>query len=286
MSLRWYEWPRLVVLPSDASALEAARALENNQIGAVIVQDQGRVVGIVTDRDLALRVVGRELDARTTQLGEVMSPDVVTLPPEASQADAIGLMQARNVRRIPLVDGERIVGIVTLDDLLLDETVPVEELALVVRAQVGEGGPTAPQRAQSHAARRRGARAEATYGRFIHEVRTAAGLATAEQAETALEVVLTALLMRVTPDEAEDLIAQLPSLLHDPLRSLPPGPDRSITCAAIEDELVRRLDVDPERAMELLRAVAATLKRHVSAGQMEDVRGQLPEEMRNVFGAA
>ncbi len=54
MSLRWYRTPRMVVLNSHSSVLEAARAIENNNIGAIIVQNNGRVVGLVTDRDLAV----------------------------------------------------------------------------------------------------------------------------------------------------------------------------------------------------------------------------------------
>ena len=56
MSLKWYQTPRIVALKSSTPVLEAARAIENNNIGAVIVQDDGRVVGIATDRDLAVRV--------------------------------------------------------------------------------------------------------------------------------------------------------------------------------------------------------------------------------------
>jgi len=59
MSLKWYRRPRLVVLNTDTTALDAARAIENNSIGSVVVQDEGRVVGIVTDRDIAIRVTGR-----------------------------------------------------------------------------------------------------------------------------------------------------------------------------------------------------------------------------------
>jgi CBS domain-containing protein len=73
MSLRCYRIPRLVALKPSTSVLDAARALENNNIGAVVVQDQGSVVGIVTDRDIAVRVVGQGRDPRTTFLSEVMT---------------------------------------------------------------------------------------------------------------------------------------------------------------------------------------------------------------------
>ena len=68
MSLRSYQWPRLVILKPNTNVLEAARALDNNQVGAIVVQHEGRVAGIVTDRDLAVRVLGQGLDARNTTL--------------------------------------------------------------------------------------------------------------------------------------------------------------------------------------------------------------------------
>jgi CBS domain-containing protein len=146
MSLRCYRMPRLVVLSPSTAVLDAARAIENNNIGAVVVQDQGRVVGIVTDRDLTVRVVGRALDPRTTPLGEVMTTPVATLAPTDSQDDALRLMQQRNIRRIPLVEAERLVGIVTSDDLLLDQAAPLDQVAAVVQGQIGEGGAAAPVR--------------------------------------------------------------------------------------------------------------------------------------------
>lgn len=281
MSLRLYVRPRMVVLKPSASALESARAIESNNIGAVVIQDEGRVAGIVTDRDLAVRVVGKGRDPKTTRLAEVMSSPVVTLSPSDSQTAAIHLMQTREIRRIPLVEDERIVGIVTLDDLFLDEAASLDELSAVVQAQIGEGGPAPPPR--SPAQRRRAARAEATYARLLNHLKESAALQSREEAETALVVVLSSLARRLNPDEAEDLIAQLPSLLQAKLKHVPPGPDKRITRETIEAELVERLRVDPPRARELLTAVANTIAESVSAGELEDVLRQLPRELRAIF---
>lgn len=281
MSLRWYVRPRMVVLGSSASALEAARAIENNEIGAVLVHEKGTLVGIVTDRDLAVRVVGRGLDPNTTALRDVMTVGVSSLSSSDRRADAIRLMQDASVRRVPLVDGDRIVGMVTLDDLFLDETAPLEDLAGVVRAQIGAGGPAASLR--SPAQRRRAARAEATYGRFLQRIREAADLDSTDLADTALEVVLSSIARRIRPDEVKKLAAQLPSLLQPMLATLPPGPDKSITREGIESSLVRRLDVDPDRAAELLAKIGRALSESVSAGQWSDVEGQLPQDLRDAF---
>lgn len=98
-----------------------------------------------------------------------------------------------------------------------------------------------------------------------------------------LEIVLNSLVRRLTPDEAKDLISQLPSLMQPALSALPPGPDKRITRETIEEELVQRLNAERTRAGELLAAVGATVAQGVSAGQMKDVRSQLPEELRTVF---
>lgn len=281
MSLKWYVRPRIVALKSNTSVLDAARAIEHNNIGAVVVQDQGSVVGIVTDRDLAIRVLGRGLDPHKTTIGEVMTVGVVSLAPTDTQASAIRLMQRRNIRRIPLVEGGRFVGMVTLDDLLLDEAAPIDRLAAIVEAQIGEGGPAGTDR--SPARRRSAARAEATYRRLVNQLRADTGLEDDGQAEAVLGIVLDSLVRRLTPGEAEDLIAQLPSLLQPALYALPLGPDKLITRETIEQELVQQLGVEPSRAAKLLAATGALIAQSVSAGQMEDVRAQLPESLREVF---
>ncbi len=281
MSLKWYARPRLVALKPGTSVLDAARAIEKNNIGAVVIQDKGRVVGIVTDRDLAIRALGRGLDPHTTTVAEVMTEGVVSLAPTDTQANAIRFMQTRNIRRIPLVEDGRFVGIVTLDDLLLDEAAPIDRLAAVVEAQIGEGGPAATPR--SPARRRSAARAEATLGRLVNQVRADTGIKDEDQAETALEIVLEALVRRLDPGEAENLITQLPSLLQPALYGLPLGPDTDITRETIEQQLAQQLGVDPTRSAEILARIGALIAQSISPGQMEDVRGQLPESLHEVF---
>lgn len=283
MSLKWYRMPRMVALKSCTPVLEAARAIENNNIGAVVVQDEGRVVGILTDRDLAVRVLGRGLDARTTQLAAVMTTPVTTLSPTDSQSEAVQLMQQRNIRRIPLVEAGRLVGIVTLDDLLLDEAAPLDQLSAVVEAQIGAGAWATALR--SSGAQRGAARAQATYGRMLNQLRADAGLETSEQAETALVTVLESLVRRLMPGEAKDLIAQLPSLLHARLRALPPGPDRQSTRQSMEAHLRQRLGVDQARAVQLLEVVGDAITQAVSPGQIEDMQGQLPEDMHGILSS-
>ncbi len=280
MSLRWYRRRRLVVLRPDSPVMEAARALGENRIGAVAVQDKSRVVGVLTDRDLVTRVLALCRDPMATKIAEVMTTSPATLTLEDTVDDAIRLMHERNVRRIPLVENERIVGMVTLDDLLLDEVASQKAVAAIVQSQIGEGG---PYLARSPAHRRGIARAQATLTRFLAEIRDEAGFEDLERARIAVDIVLSSLVRRLIPQEARDLIAQLPSLLQRQLRSLPPGPDKSINEKSIQAELCEHLGVKTPAGAQILAAVAGVIAGCISAGQAEDVRRQLPAGLRRIF---
>ncbi|RWA23676.1 CBS domain-containing protein [Mycolicibacterium elephantis] len=271
----------MVVLKPSDSVLEAARAIEHNRIGAVAVQKDGRLVGIATDRDLTVRVLGQGLDASSTAISEVMSSPPLTLSPRDDTADALRLMKERNVRRIPLVEDERIVGMVTLDDLILDEAAPLEEIAEVVEAQIGEGGPADSERAPGR--RRSLVRAETTLNRLVNLIQEEADLDYRDQARTALDVVVAALVRRLNAGEAKDFVSQLPSLLKPHLRALPPGPDRSVTQKYIEAELIRRAGIEEDRATSVFVTVANTVLDSISPGEAEQVRSQLPKEMQKLF---
>lgn len=282
MTLRWYQRPRLLVLRENDTALDAARAIEQNRVGAALIQSQRRVTGIVTDRDLMAAVVGRGLDARSTRLADVMTTPVITLTPGDSQAEALRLMGERNVRRIPLVDENgAAVGIVTLDDLILDEAAALDDIAAVVQAQIGAGGLAESDR--SPARRRSTARAQNTLGRMVARVRARARFASRDQAEEALRLVLQAVVRRLNAGEARDLMTQLPSLLEPELLRVPPGPDKTVTRDSIVAELAQRLRMDEQAAAAALLAVGGAVAESVSDGQMEDVRGQLPTDLRTVF---
>jgi CBS domain-containing protein len=98
---------------------EAARLMDEEDVGSLPVVDEGeRLIGIVTDRDVAVRVVGRGLDADTTVVGDVSSTDVAVLTPEHDLDDALRLMAREQVRRVPIVVREnQLVGILAQADV-------------------------------------------------------------------------------------------------------------------------------------------------------------------------
>lgn len=109
------EAPETVEL--DAPIRDAAAAMARSDIGSVIVVEGGINRGIVTDRDIAIRVVGEGADPVTTTVSEVMTPFPASIGPTASIHEAVQVMREHDIRRLPVVEAGRPVGVVALADL-------------------------------------------------------------------------------------------------------------------------------------------------------------------------
>ena len=100
------------------TVLSAAKNLARLNIAAIVVVDSdGKLIGIVTERDLTRRVMAAGLDAKATTLGEVMTKNPDTLAPDDSALDALELMRVREYRHLPVVDDGKVVGMVSIRDL-------------------------------------------------------------------------------------------------------------------------------------------------------------------------
>jgi CBS domain-containing protein len=107
-------------LSSTATVADAARTMRESNVGAVIVEDQGKLVGLVTDRDIVVRAIAQERDPKSTQLSEACSKTLVSLEPDDDTDRAVEVMRERSVRRLPVVEKGRVVGMVSLGDLALE----------------------------------------------------------------------------------------------------------------------------------------------------------------------
>ena len=112
--------PTPCTLDADASVVAAARARKDRDIGAVVVTRDGKVHGIVTDRDIVVRGLAAGRDPATTPVGEICSDDLAVVSPSTSVTDAIELMRAKAVRRIPVVKRSMPVGILSLGDVAVE----------------------------------------------------------------------------------------------------------------------------------------------------------------------
>jgi CBS domain-containing protein len=103
-----------------ASLAVVAQAMRDEDVGSLPVVEEGRLVGIVTDRDIVLRAVAEQVDPRTLTAGEVASRDPVTVEPEQDLDEALALMARHRVRRLPVVDGGRLVGMLAQADVAVE----------------------------------------------------------------------------------------------------------------------------------------------------------------------
>jgi CBS domain-containing protein len=119
MSLLQFCRKPVVKVAPERSIAETCRLMQEKNVGWIVVENSGKLAGIITDRDIALKVAGAARDPFTTKVGEIMSPDPIRISVERDLQSLNALLHAYHVRRIPIVDNsEKVVGIVTLDDLI------------------------------------------------------------------------------------------------------------------------------------------------------------------------
>jgi CBS domain-containing protein len=101
----------------NETLLGAARQMRDADVGALLVTHTGDVRGVVTDRDITVRGIAEELDPGTARLADIITHDLVAVSPNDDVETAVELMRTHAVRRLPVLDGEQPVGIVSLGDL-------------------------------------------------------------------------------------------------------------------------------------------------------------------------
>ena len=115
-------------IKESTTALECARQMKEIHVAAMIVTDNdGKLIGIVTERDMVQRVVAMGLDPKTTTMVQIMTRNPDTLSPDDSANDALELMQARNYRHLPVTENGRCVAMVSIRDLYATAKKALEE---------------------------------------------------------------------------------------------------------------------------------------------------------------
>lgn len=109
--------PRPRIVSADAMVLEAAEVMRREDIGDVLVVDGDRTCGILTDRDIVVRVLAVGQNPSQTRVGDVCSRELTTVSPEDSMSQAVRLMREKAIRRLPVRDGGEIVGMLTIGDI-------------------------------------------------------------------------------------------------------------------------------------------------------------------------
>jgi CBS domain-containing protein len=106
--------------PAD-SVREASRVMAEHNVGSILVVEEGRLIGIFTERDVVRRVLGPALDPDATRVGDVMTRDPDTIAPGESVNDAIRRMDEFGYRHLPVVEGQDVVGVLSLRDCSIED---------------------------------------------------------------------------------------------------------------------------------------------------------------------
>jgi CBS domain-containing protein len=117
-SVKDYMRKDVSTISTEASATEASKTMSTNKVGYVIVLEKDRPIGIVTERDLILKVMAEEKDPKETKTRDCMSSPLVTIDPDKSIEEAVEVMKKHEFRRLPVVKGDIMYGIFTARDLV------------------------------------------------------------------------------------------------------------------------------------------------------------------------
>jgi CBS domain-containing protein len=99
------------------SVLDAIKSMRDKQVGALVVLDGGKPVGVFTERDVLNRVVACECDAAETSVADVMTKNLVVVCPETTVQQAMAIVTEKRCRHLPVMDGDELVGVVSIGDL-------------------------------------------------------------------------------------------------------------------------------------------------------------------------
>jgi CBS domain-containing protein len=135
--------PRPVVSVSkDATVMDAVRAMAEGRVSAAVVLEGGTLLGVFTERDLALRVVLKGLNAATTPVSEVMTKKVVTVREETDRSTVLLLMNENHIRHLPVVDAEgHVKTVVSMRHLLRAEVQDLQQTVWEMAAETAVDGP-------------------------------------------------------------------------------------------------------------------------------------------------
>ncbi len=107
----------VITIDENVTVKEAVEVMNKFEIGCLIAVKKGKAVGIITERDLLKRVIAKALDANKTRVSEVMSSPLVVVEPSTDLEEAVKLMFQMKIKKLPVVEGKRLAGLVSLTDI-------------------------------------------------------------------------------------------------------------------------------------------------------------------------
>jgi CBS domain-containing protein len=119
----------VIVINPDTTIKDAAKIMSEQRVGSLVVVENEKLVGIITELDIIWKVVASELDPKTTLVRDIMTKKVVTISADQTLEDATQLMVENKIKKLPVVENNKIVGIITATDIISIQPKLIESLA-------------------------------------------------------------------------------------------------------------------------------------------------------------
>jgi signal-transduction protein with cAMP-binding, CBS, and nucleotidyltransferase domain len=139
--LKWKQANEIWAITPDATVFDAIQSMADRRAGALLVMEGPALKGIISERDYAREVILKGRASRSTLVHEIMSAKVVSVPSSCAVRDALALMTEKHIRHLPVVDDNRVLGVVSIGDLVKDvinfQQSTIEQLESYIRGETG-----------------------------------------------------------------------------------------------------------------------------------------------------
>lgn len=126
----------VITVKPDLSVREAVKLMTRYHIGSLVVMENERIVGILTEGDILRKVVIEERDLDETKVKEIMSENVITVEPDKRIEDAVELMTQHKIKKLPVVEDDKLIGIITTSDIIVVEPKLIEAVASLISLKI------------------------------------------------------------------------------------------------------------------------------------------------------
>ena len=140
-SLLHHKGPAMWSIPPEATVFEAIKLMADKNIGSLLVLSDGKLMGLFTERDYARKIVLHGKSSKETRVREIFTGVTITVKPDDSVEDCMKLMTEHRVRHLPVLDGQKVVGIVSIGDLV-NWTISAQDAQIAQMEQYIAGGMT------------------------------------------------------------------------------------------------------------------------------------------------
>ncbi len=122
---------KVITIPPDATVKEAARIMNKHEIGCLIAVKKGNALGIITERDLLKKIVEHFKNPQKTKVHEIMSKRLIVGTPQMEVADAVRLMLQKKIKKLPIIEDGKMVGLITLTDIARTARIEPQMLGVI-----------------------------------------------------------------------------------------------------------------------------------------------------------